>query len=198
MNCKICNKIIQGNYRRKYCFDCIISKKREVNKKYRERLGDKLKKKKKEQYMSGKERICPICKVKFVRAGWAKNKYCSRKCFFINEKTSRIGKGNPAWKNAKHHQTYNKLYFDNIYKTKGLLPDEIGCEMCGVRSGTIFDRHHIIFKSEAYNNVELNNPLNIIQLCRSCHLKMHGKKSLRDELVEERGLKKLFKYKSML
>jgi 5-methylcytosine-specific restriction endonuclease McrA len=60
------------------------------------------------------------------------------------------------------------------------------------------DRHHIIFKSEAGWHKEINNPLNIVQCCRSCHLKFHSKNLDRSPLILERGLDKLFSELNLL
>jgi hypothetical protein len=172
------------------CEACFKLKKSQQDKKYRDKNIEKLREKKKQYYLlGGKKKVCPVCKIEHNKAT---TRFCSNKCYFKYEKVSRVGKKNPAWKNAKHPQTYNKLYFDYMYNTKGLLPDEIGCEICKITNGTIFDRHHIIFKSEKYNHKELNNPLNIIQVCRSCHLKLHSKNIKRKIYIEERGLEKLF------
>jgi len=174
------------------CFDCKLKTKKECDRKYREQQGDKLREKKKEQYYKGSIRKCALCSKEFERANWNKTKYCSRDCFHKESKTSRQLDGNPTWKNGASSQAYNKMYFDHKYKTTGMLPHEIGCEVCGIMSGVIFDRHHIIFKSEMGYHKEINNPINIIQACRSCHLKFHGKKSRRNYLIEERNLTELF------
>lgn len=89
---------------------------------------------------------------------------------------------------GNHNQNYAKW----IYKNKQLLLDELGCEICGRMSGVIFDRHHIVFKSERYKHPEIDNPLNIIQVCRDCHNGFHNKSISRLELIEERGLRTLF------
>ena len=89
-------------------------------------------------------------------------------------------------------KNYNKAYFDWMYETQGLLPEEIGCEECGRMSGTIFDRHHLFFKSEKGYHPEINNPRNIAQLCRDCHNRFHADKSLRDPYIEKRNLNELF------
>lgn len=194
-NCKNCGEKISGNYQIKYCFNCLKIKKSESDKRYRERNLEKIRKQKKESSLIGKKRICPVCLKEFERATWLKNKFCSQICHGLDEKINRVGKRNPYWKKGIHPQTYNRIYFDNIYKTKGLLPDEIGCELCGIRTGTIFDRHHIVFKSEKGWHDEISNPLNLIQICRSCHLKLHAQKSRRNDLVSERGLESLFNCK---
>lgn len=80
-----------------------------------------------------------------------------------------------------------------MYKEKGLLPEEIGCEECGIRAGVIFDRHHLFFKSEKGWHPEINNPRNIAQLCRNCHNDFHRDKSLREPYIKERNLEELFK-----
>jgi len=68
------------------------------------------------------------------------------------------------------------------------------CEYCHI-SRFCLELHHIVYKSEQPNHKELNNPLNLITACRRCHEKLHGDKSLRNELVEDRGLEALFNCK---
>jgi hypothetical protein len=89
-------------------------------------------------------------------------------------------------------KNYNKAFFHDKYQTEGLLPEEIGCEICTIMSGVPLDRHHIIFKSEAGWHEEINNVLNIIQVCRDCHHKFHAKQISREDLIDARGLRDLF------
>lgn len=91
--------------------------------------------------------------------------------------------------------SYNELYKRHIYETQGLLLEELGCELCGRMAGMIFDRHHIIFKSEMGFHPEVNNPRNIVQVCRLCHDGLHGKRISRKKLIEERNLEELFNKK---
>jgi len=191
-NCKDCNKEITGHYLKKYCFDCIKKRKSECDKKYRIKNYDKIREQKYEAARRGKKIKCVLCKKEYERAAWNRSKFCSRECFHKESKVSRKLSGNPAWKNGGSSQAYNQMYFDKMYKEKGLLPHEIGCEVCTIKAGVIFDRHHIVFKSEMGRHKEINNPLNIIQVCRGCHLRFHAKKSRRNDIVRERKLEELF------
>jgi len=65
------------------------------------------------------------------------------------------------------------------------------CEFCHFTKQDL-EEHHIVYRSEQPHHKELNNPLNLITICRRCHEKLHGKKYLRNELIEQRGLNKLF------
>ncbi len=81
--------------------------------------------------------------------------------------------------------------------------DYLFCERCKSNQN-IDPPHHIIFKSEAPKHKNLNDPRNLILLCRDCHNYFHGrgkdglgkeptsKKEDRRYLVEERELYKLF------
>lgn len=67
------------------------------------------------------------------------------------------------------------------------------CQMCGTSNAFKLDVHHIYFKSEVPDHPEMHNKRNLIIVCREkCHKALHDKKELRNDLVEERGLKKLF------
>ena len=68
----------------------------------------------------------------------------------------------------------------------------IHCQHCGVSQSFKFHCHHIFFRSEKPNHPELHNKKNLIILCDQCHSLHHGDKSIRDEIVEERNLIKLF------
>ena len=69
----------------------------------------------------------------------------------------------------------------------------LGCELCHRQDASVYDFHHIVFKSEAPHHPELNNPRNIIYVCRSCHMFLHGsKRENRKHLIKERKLDELF------
>jgi len=69
-----------------------------------------------------------------------------------------------------------------------------GCQLCG-NINSIFDIHHIVFKSETLNP-ERDSPINLIYVCRSCHETLHGnKREARRQLVIDRGLEKIFNKK---
>lgn len=68
----------------------------------------------------------------------------------------------------------------------------IFCQHCEGNNGFKFEIHHIVFRSEAPNHENLHDVENLICLCSSCHGKFHRNKSLRNGLVEQRGLDKIF------
>ena len=130
-----------------------------------------------------------------MRARWAVGNFCSKQCYYDHEKKNRIGKKNPAWKNGSHAHTYNKAYKKYVENVLNTTLEQLGCERCGVTSGTLFDRHHIIYKSEKPKHPMLNTVANLIQVCRSCHMLLHGNKKLRNELIVKRNLEQVFNCK---
>lgn len=90
----------------------------------------------------------------------------------------------------------------NYSKNRQFIIDEmlseygyIFCQNCGTSKSFKFEVHHIIFRSEKPNHPEIHNKLNLLIVCRSCHNNFHGKKELRNRLVESRKLKELFNLK---
>jgi len=63
------------------------------------------------------------------------------------------------------------------------------CKICG---GTTTDRHHITYRSEARKHPNLNDPRNLIDVCRSCHSWLHEVKDRRRYLIIDRKLWELF------
>lgn len=68
----------------------------------------------------------------------------------------------------------------------------ITCQYCQRSSAFKFHVHHIIFRSEKPNHINLHNPLNLILVCNKCHDEFHKNKCLRNEIVKQRQLNKLF------
>ncbi len=78
------------------------------------------------------------------------------------------------------------------------------CERCKT-TNAIFDIHHICYKSEYPKHKNIDDPRNLILLCRKCHDFFHGKgkdglgnkpttkKEDRLYLIKERDLDELFK-----
>lgn len=87
----------------------------------------------------------------------------------------------------------NVKYSERDYlKTKAnILSKNKACQLCGTIGGGI-DCHHIVYRSEAPDHPHLHHENNLIVICRRCHNTMHRIKSLRDKLIEDRGLKLLF------
>jgi 5-methylcytosine-specific restriction endonuclease McrA len=87
--------------------------------------------------------------------------------------------------------TFSKKYREHFLKTH----DYIRCEHCGVTAPCSV--HHIVFRSEVGKESDVDNLKNLILLCNKCHSLFHSKKRIREPLVVERGLRKIFK-KSIL
>ncbi len=84
----------------------------------------------------------------------------------------------------------------NYFNDKVLEVGYAKCEECGA-TNTIFDVHHIIFRSEKPKHPEIDNPRNLILVCRKCHDRLHGKtgllkKEVRRHLVISRKLDEIF------
>jgi len=89
----------------------------------------------------------------------------------------------------------NRIYINN---RKELINDMLEfkgyvyCEFCNSSNSFKFHSHHIIFRSEKPNHVNLHDKENLIIVCDKCHEIFHNEKSLRNRLVEDRKLYKLF------
>jgi len=100
--------------------------------------------------------------------------------FFKPKKIKRIDTG-------KVHLMQCAMYHKDVEERNGYEY----CEHCFRTSG-MFSVHHIAFASEVPGHKELHNRKNLILLCWKCHNFFHNNKSIRNSLVEERGLNKLF------
>jgi 5-methylcytosine-specific restriction endonuclease McrA len=90
-------------------------------------------------------------------------------------------------KETKGHLLWKKLEINRMVDEKGYAY----CQRC-FKGGRFLDCHHLVYQSEAPKHQHLNNPRNLIILCRDCHSYMHQAKSNRDYLIEERNLTELF------
>lgn len=68
----------------------------------------------------------------------------------------------------------------------------IFCQKCQTSNAFKFECHHIIFRSEAPNHPKLHDKANLIIVCSQCHNDLHNHKHIREGLVKERKLDKLF------
>lgn len=198
--CKKCDKFYPIQFYNphigNYCYDCKVEVKREMDKRYRDKYREKLNQKKNEQYREGREWKCQYCEKKFKRPIWHSHKYCNRKCFEMDSREKRKGKGNPAYRNGLRIQgTYTVKHMRACAKyRKEFLKkyDYLFCEHCKTNNALRFETHHIVWASEAPKHPELHNTKNLILLCILCHNDFHRHKDLRKYLVEERKLKELF------
>jgi 5-methylcytosine-specific restriction endonuclease McrA len=90
-------------------------------------------------------------------------------------------------KETKGHLLWKKLEINRMVDEKGYAY----CQRC-FKGGCFLDCHHLVYQSEAPKHQHLNNPRNLIILCRDCHSYMHEAKSNRDYLIKERNLTELF------
>jgi hypothetical protein len=90
----------------------------------------------------------------------------------------------------------------NIYKTNRLLLidsiiDQYGymkCQYCNITNAFKFHCHHIYFRSEKPNHINLHHIDNLIIVCDTCHDYLHAcKHKARKELIDKRNLTELFK-----
>ena len=172
----------------------------EYNKKYREKYRDKILAQKKIYYRAGKKYVCKICGTEYERNPYCNAKYCSRKCFAIDQKEKRKGKKNPNFKtglyiNGKYSTTKtgaHHLYECGKYKLEFLEKhDYLYCENCGVSNSIRYEVHHIVFASEAPKHPQLHNRKNMILTCIKCHNFFHKNKKNRNKLVIKRGLEEI-------
>ncbi len=201
--CIDCDKLMVNVYHRvNLCYECKIQRKREQDKRYREKNKEVLKIKKKEQRNLGKERECIVCHKIFNKPDWLKDKFCSRDCFYKEQKTARLGKKNPAYRNGTRIKGVNisakHLFECRKYRKQFLKKhDYLFCEHCKInQNGTPrFEVHHIYFASRVPRHKELHNHKNMILLCIQCHNNFHAGKKFEKEfkiLEKTRGLDKLF------
>lgn len=195
-------------YKGSRCFECFkkhksevdkrwrdrnIERKRKRDREYREKNKEKISKKKKERYYSGVTKYCKNCGKIYKRPLNKAKKFCSNNCQFEFWRQYGVRKreNNPAWKNGNHSNTYKNIFLEDI-KKKGIDLEKEGCQLCGRVNSLAYDIHHIVFRSECPNHPYLNDPINMIYLCRSCHSRLHYKKNRRKQLVQERGLEDIF------
>lgn len=52
--------------------------------------------------------------------------------------------------------------------------------------------HHLVFRSEAPYHENLHDKKNLFICCNTCHDEFHNNKEVRQDIIEERGLRELF------
>lgn len=120
-------------------------------------------------------------------------KFCSRLCFYEDNKKSRVWKNNPAYKQGKH------LWMIDFNKNCKLLDEKLisdkwylYCEECNTTNTLRFEHHHLVYRSEKPKHEHIHNINNIMLLCIQCHNEFHKHKSKRNDIVQERELHLLF------
>lgn len=115
--------------------------------------------------------------------------------------SKRIGKGNPSYnsgmfcRSSKKTSTGMREFRRNNKSIREKMIDDYGyikCQHCETSNSIRFDGHHIIFRSEKPMHEYLHKKENIIILCVKCHFNFHKNKGMRNDIVTDRGLDKLF------
>lgn len=127
---------------------------------------------------------CKTCGEAFsVRPGALCVPYCTPKCaskaaWRIFKKPAKV----EADKISREMKDYNKKMYGTFV-----------CSQCQTPQQYV-DVHHIIFRSEVPNHLNLHNPRNLLIVCRACHNIFHGEdaKQIRVDLIIERRLWELF------
>ena len=133
---------------------------------------------------------CKTCGEHFTKRS-SLDRFCSPKCAIQHKKPLKrtplkrgVSKSNLSFSRIK------KEMAENVMDESGY----ISCEHCGITAAC--DLHHIYYRSEVPNHEFLNDPINLIWVCRDCHEWFHLTKENRVRVAEERGLVKLFVAKS--
>jgi len=159
-----------------------------------------------------KVKNCKFCNKEF-QPYTSLDKFCSANCRVDNVKSKRTknwgkekckkisGKNNPAYRNGMYSLGNKKtaigerLYIKNRKELKEKIINEVGyvcCENCFTSNSLKWETHHIIFRSEKPLHKHLHDKENLIFLCIKCHNEFHKKKSIRNNIVENRKLNLLF------
>jgi hypothetical protein len=122
---------------------------------------------------------CKRCNNIFTKQYFSQ-KYCSKKCYLsgykkrtyiltrLNQSIERI---NQRLVNEKWHKF---------------------CEFCNKIHTEGYVIHHIVFRSEKPKHKEIHNIDNLLLVWIDCHTKLHNQKNIRNPIVVDRNLIKLF------
>ena len=100
-----------------------------------------------------------------IKRGW--NKFCSKKCHGIWDSKNRCGENCFNWQGGKSFEPYG-VDFNNNKKELVRSRDNHKCQECGVPEMECNNKlsvHHIDYDKQN------NDPINLISLCHSCHMK---------------------------
>ena len=143
---------------------------------------------------------CGECKKQFTNEK-SIAKYCSKECFYKSTKNTRKWIKNPNYRNwtrvdgkmvlEKGMSQWKKLR-QQIVKEMEEQFGYVYCQRCWTSNSLKWELHHIIFRSEARNHEKLHIRENAIFCCIKCHNNYHSQKNIRNQLVKDRGLDKIF------
>lgn len=204
--CKICKKEFLPHHQlSNMCsYECRKINKANRDKEYVKNNYEKIMSTRKKKY----EISYNICKNAF-NSFHKTSKYCSRKCYFENEKWSRIWKWNPCYRNWKYTYSNKDIkkvnYNHNWYKQTEFVKNckiikqeilekywYVKCQHCNISNSLRRENHHLIFRSEAPRHKNIHNTRNILFVCIKCHNEFHKNNSIRKQYVVDRKLWELF------
>lgn len=127
---------------------------------------------------------CKNCGKKFKKSRTT-DRFCSSSCAYTSSKKP---KRTPIKKKvSESNKTFHKVKME----LAEAMADDPHCENCGIPTSNL-DLHHIFYRSEVPHHTMLNDPINLIWVCRNCHEWLHETKDNRKNLVESRGLLEVF------
>ena len=157
-----------------------------------------------------KTKECKMCSGVFLPYT-SLDKFCSANCRIEYAKKNRskrwkdtsciMGEKNPAYRNGQYVRGRKKItegeriFIRNSKQIKSNMIDQhnrLFCQHCGTYSSIKFEAHHIVFRSEKPLHEHLHDAANILICCIGCHNMFHKNKSLRNDIVNERGLANIF------
>lgn len=204
--CRICSKdFAPTNSIQAVCgFECAKVNKKQVNKDYKQKRYEELWYNKTTVY----NYKCSICSKDYTTVN-KRQKHCSRKCFFEEQKIKRLWDWNPAYRNwaysykSKDKKELRKVtlwYWEKLFarNSKKLRDAQIEkawyyyCEHCWTNNSKRRETHHIIFRSEAPFHKSLHEINNLIRICIICHNEFHKHKEKRNMYIVNRRLRVLF------
>lgn len=119
------------------------------------------------------------------------DRYCCLNCAKVAQTAQKRAKNKRKDKNSEYANNRSEKIQENI-----AIYGVITCENCRqfALKPPVFKEecHHIIFRSEKPRHKFMHDKRNLLILCVECHGLYHKNKSMRNELVEERGLYLLF------
>lgn len=159
-----------------------------------------------------KYKKCKLCNTEF-KPYTSLDKFCSANCRIESMKSKRDqrrrwnkdsvkkrhGKNNPGYRNGNYvrgkKREFSRVFQNNVNALKAEMIKDVGyvyCQYCLTSQSLRFEGHHIIYRSEKPGHKHLHSKENTILLCIKCHNIFHKCKGNRNDIVEERGLDKLF------
>lgn len=125
------------------------------------------------------ERECLWCEKKLILLPWRVNRrsgrvFCGQECFAKWKSENLSGENSPGWKGG-HSMDYGGSGWKSA-RAKVRKRDNHTCQDCGAKEqahGYKMDVHHIIPYDTFDDPREANNLVNLVTLCRVCHVKRH-------------------------